>query len=38
MTKNAENETTGTSVMEPNQNTTNINGKRHIAIRKTTNL
>jgi hypothetical protein len=30
LTKNAENDTNGTSVMEANQNTTNINGKKDI--------
>jgi hypothetical protein len=38
-TKNAENDANGTSVMEANQNTTNINGrKRYVANRKTNNL
>jgi hypothetical protein len=37
--QNAENDRNGTSVMEANQNTTNISGKkRHIAKRKTNNL
>jgi hypothetical protein len=30
LTKNAENDTNRTSVMEANQNTTNINGKKDI--------
>jgi hypothetical protein len=34
LTKNAENDTTGTSVMEANQNTTNINKKRHTSNKK----
>jgi hypothetical protein len=33
-TKNAQNDTNGTSIMEANQNSTNINEKRHIASRK----
>jgi hypothetical protein len=38
-TKNAENDPNRTTVMEANQNTTNINEKkRHIANRKTNNL
>jgi hypothetical protein len=35
LTENAENDTNGTSIMEVNQNTANINGrKRHVANRK----
>jgi hypothetical protein len=38
-TNNAENDTNGTYVMEANQNTTNINGKkRYTANRKTIHL